>query len=238
MLNTLKGDNPTPRSLTLSPSILSADFAKLGEQLTALYGAGVRNIHVDVMDGQFVRNISMGIPVLASLTKFTKDKGLDIFFDVHLMIESPDKYLEPFVKAGAGGITIHLEASDYVNDVLRQVRGLGVQCGLAIRPHTPLELLYPYLETIDMALIMSVNPGFGGQDFIPNSIPRAAQLYRHISELGLNVAIQMDGGIEMDNIADVISAGVCNLVVGSALFDNEDLGKEAKFFIDKLHKVC
>jgi len=197
----------------LAPSILSADFMNLGNDIAEAYESGAEYIHFDVMDGIFVPNISFGIPVLASVRKGTK-----AILDVHLMIDRPERYVEKFAEAGADMITFHYEATSEVTDTINKIHASGAKAGISIKPGTPVDVLYPYLSMIDMVLIMSVEPGFGGQKFMPESLGRITAV-RQEAELQLrDIDIETDGGIIIENAAGVIHAGSNILVAGSAVF--------------------
>ncbi|MBO5087634.1 MAG: ribulose-phosphate 3-epimerase [Lachnospiraceae bacterium] len=201
----------------LAPSVLSADFSTLGNDIATVATAGAPIIHLDVMDGKFVPNISFGAPVISSVRKVT-----DAIFDVHLMIEEPSRYLEDFSKAGADIITVHYEACQDVAATLMQIRELGVKVGLSISPDTPADVLKPFLSQVDMILIMSVYPGFGGQKFIDASIDKIKVVRDMADELELNgLWIEVDGGIGADNIVSVMEAGANVFVAGSAVFKGD-----------------
>lgn len=201
----------------LAPSVLSADFSVLGNDIATVATAGAPIIHLDVMDGQFVPNISFGAPVIASVRKVT-----NAIFDVHLMIEEPSRYLEDFSKAGADIITVHYEACSDVSDTLSKIRDMGIKVGLSISPDTPVEVVRPYLNQVDMILIMSVYPGFGGQKFIEASLEKIKAVRTMADELQLNdLWIEVDGGIGVDNIATVMKAGANVFVAGSAVFKGD-----------------
>ena len=201
------------RPLIVAPSILAADFAKLGEEVQAVDAAGADWIHVDVMDGHFVPNISFGPDVMKSVRGYTKKP-----FDVHLMIAPCDPYLEAFAKAGADGITVHVEAGPHVHRSLQAVRVLGKRAGVALNPGTPIESIEPVIDLVDLVLIMSVNPGFGGQKFIPGA-PEKLRKARALAG-GRPIDIEVDGGVTPENAADVARAGANALVAGSAVFGN------------------
>lgn len=212
----------------LSPSILSADFWKLGEDIKAVKEAGVEWLHIDVMDGFFVPSISYGMPVIASIRK-----GTDMFFDVHLMIEQPERYIEDFAKSGADLINFHVEATEDVKAVIEQIRAVGKKVGITIKPKTPASAVEPYLELVDMVLVMTVEPGFGGQKLIPECIGKVTEIRKMVEEKGLNIDIEVDGGINIDNVEDAIKAGANVIVAGSAVFKN-DVAENAKAFLAKI----
>jgi ribulose-phosphate 3-epimerase len=201
----------------IAPSILSADFTRLGEEIAAVERGGARLVHFDVMDGHFVPNITIGLPVLKSLARAT---ALPI--DAHLMITEPGRYAEQFVEAGAQMVSVHVETDAHLHRTLTGVRAKGAQAGVAINPLTPLDCLEEALPFADFILLMSVNPGFGGQKFIPTSIDKLRRLRRMIDERGLKTRIEIDGGIDRTNIAEVASAGAEIIVAGSAVFGTSD----------------
>ena len=198
----------------IAPSILSADFARLSEEMKAAEEGGAEILHIDVMDGQFVPNITIGLPVVRSIRKVTEMK-----LDCHLMIEKPDRYAVKFVKAGADMVSVHVEADIHLHKTLNAVRAAGAKSGVAINPGTSLATLEEVLPYSDFVLLMSVNPGFGGQKFIPTSIQKLIRLRRMIQESGFDVRIEVDGGIDSENISKVIEAGADFIVAGSAIFD-------------------
>ncbi|MEJ2683871.1 MAG: ribulose-phosphate 3-epimerase [Candidatus Sulfobium sp.] len=199
----------------ISPSVLSADFSRVGEEVRAAEEAGAHMIHIDVMDGHFVPNISVGGVVIESIRKVT---GLPL--DVHLMIEEPDRYLNDFVKAGADILTVHSEACPHLHRTIQRTKELGVRAGVSLNPATPLCNLENILHDVDVVLLMSVNPGFGGQDFIPGSLEKIRVLRKMIAEAGLPVRIEVDGGIKPANAKTVADAGADILVMGSAFFSS------------------
>jgi ribulose-phosphate 3-epimerase len=201
------------------PSILAADFARLGEQIRTVEQAGAQMIHVDIMDGHFVPNLTMGPPITQSLRKATRLK-----MDHHLMIEDPDTYAPVFIKAGADCVSVHYEACRNLNRTLNMIRDEGARAGVVINPHSTVALLDDVLDIVDYVLVMSVNPGFGGQEFIPRSLLKVRQLDRARRERGLNFAIEIDGGINAENIAEVARSGVNWVVAGSSVFGEPDPG--------------
>jgi ribulose-phosphate 3-epimerase len=199
------------------PSILAADFAHLDREVAFAEQAGVSKLHLDVMDGHFVPNISFGPPVIQCIRAIT-----DLHLDVHLMIEDPDRYIRAFVQAGANSLSVHYEACRHLNRTLRAVQSEGVLAGVVINPATPLSVLDEVLDVADYVLLMSVNPGFGGQQFIPKTLSKVMQLEQRRRELGLRFPIQIDGGISVKNIADVTRAGVDWVVAGSSIYASDD----------------
>jgi ribulose-phosphate 3-epimerase len=195
------------------PSILAADFARLGEEIAPLEAAGCRMLHVDVMDGHFVPNFTLGPPVVASLRRVTK-----MTLDVHLMISDPDRYAPIFIEAGANQIIVHQEACIHLDRTLRMIQSEGARAGVAINPATPVSMLDEVLEVADYVLVMSVNPGFGGQKFIPNALHKVRQLAARKRERGLHLSIEIDGGVDSENVAEVVDAGVEWVVAGTSIF--------------------
>lgn len=210
--------------LILAPSILSADFSRLGEQIQAVEKAGAQYIHIDVMDGIFVPSISFGMPVIQSIRPCT-----DRVFDVHLMIDRPYRYIEEFVKAGADIITFHVEACDCVKETIEKIRKYGKKVGISLNPATPISAIEPYLELVDLILVMSVNPGFGGQKYIEGSTEKIAQLRKLVDERKLNAVISVDGGIKKENVREVLEAGADVVVAGSAVFHGDVEGNTGLF---------
>lgn len=200
----------------VAPSVLAADFAELGSQLRAVSEAGAEWIHLDVMDGAFVPSISFGMPVIKSIRRVT-----DRVFDVHMMVEEPGRYVEDMKKAGADLICVHQEACCHLDRTVNQIKELGLKAAVALNPATPVSTLSCILGEIDMALIMSVNPGFGGQKFIPYTLEKVRELRRMSDERGLDLDIQVDGGVGLDNVRQVIEAGANVIVAGSAVFKGD-----------------
>lgn len=201
----------------IAPSILSADFARLGEEITEVLDCGADVVHIDVMDGHFVPNITIGPLIVKAVRKIT-----DAPLDVHLMIENPDKYLDDFANAGADWITVHAETGHHLHRTIHRIKELGKKAGVVLNPATPLESIEWILEDIDLVMIMSVNPGFGGQSFIPSAITKIKQLKEQIDARGLKVGIEVDGGIGPDNIGEIARAGANIFVAGSAIFGQDD----------------
>lgn len=203
----------TDRKNILSPSILAADFSVLGEQIKEAAAAGAEYLHIDVMDGVFVPSISFGMPVVRTIRKIT-----NIIFDVHLMIVEPERYVREFAQCGADSITFHLEAAEDAEALIDQIHDLGCKAGMSIKPQTPVEAVRKYLNKLDMLLVMTVEPGFGGQKYIPESTERIRQIRQMATELGTDLDIQVDGGITRDNVRVVLDAGANVIVAGSAVF--------------------
>jgi ribulose-phosphate 3-epimerase len=200
-------------TIDIAPSILSADFSRLGAEIEAVARGGAAILHFDVMDGHFVPNLTVGLPVLKSLARAT-----DLPIDAHLMISEPGRYAEQFVEAGAKMVSVHVEADAHLHRTLASIKRAGAQAGVVINPATPIESLTEALQFADYVLVMSVNPGFGGQKFIPTSVDKVRRLRRMIDERQLATRIEIDGGIDLENIASVVAAGAEIIVAGSAVF--------------------
>ncbi|MGG7213980.1 ribulose-phosphate 3-epimerase [Clostridium nigeriense] len=202
----------------ISPSILSADFSKLGDEIINIDKAGADFIHIDVMDGNFVPNISIGLPVIKSIRNKTEK-----IFDVHLMIENPSRYIDEFVEAGADIITIHYEAEKHIDRAIEYIKSKGVKAGVSLNPGTPTFVLKDVIEKLDLVLIMSVNPGFGGQKFIPYSLNKIKEVKEMSLERNKDLLIEVDGGVDKNNSKSIIEAGANVLVAGSAIFGDGNL---------------
>lgn len=212
----------------LSPSILSADFSKLGEQINLLDEAGAQYVHIDVMDGMFVPSISFGLPVIKSIRSCT-----DRIFDVHLMIEEPARYINEFAEAGADIITVHAEACKHLDRTVEMIKEKGLIAGVALNPSTPLSAIEYVLPKVDMILIMTVNPGFGGQQFIPYTLQKIKDLKDMLKKTGNKADIEVDGGIKTDNVRQILEAGANIIVAGSAVFSG-DIVKNVNDFLEIL----
>lgn len=207
----------TPRPVLISPSLLASDFAALGEAVRAVEAGGADLIHVDVMDGHFVPNITIGIPVVRALKRIATKP-----LDVHLMIEQPDRHLDAFAKAGAGTITVHAEVSPHLHRTLTHIRSLGARAGVALNPSTPIHAIEEVIGSIDCVLVMTVNPGFGGQEFIPESYEKVRRVRALLEARGSRAHIEVDGGVDHGNAAALVEAGADVLVAGAAIFGSGD----------------
>ena len=203
--------------IIISPSVLAADFSKLGDEVKKAYDAGAEYIHLDVMDGIFVPNISFGAPVISAIRKSS-----GAVFDVHLMITDPQRYIDDFLSAGADLVTIHYESCDDPAEVLRYIRAKGAKAAVAIKPATDVSVVYPLLDLVDMVLIMTVEPGFGGQKLIPHTIDKVRELRKYMNEKGYTTDIQVDGGVTPENLPALTEAGANVIVAGSAIFKAAD----------------
>ncbi|MCI8497116.1 MAG: ribulose-phosphate 3-epimerase [Clostridiales bacterium] len=217
-------------NVKISPSILSADFANLGADCRTVQQGGAEMLHIDVMDGHFVPNISIGVPVVASLNKL----DLDIIFDVHLMISEPHRYIEPFAKAGADLITFHLESDSDADETIELIKSKGIIPAISVKPKTPAEAVFPYLDKVGMVLVMTVEPGFGGQSFMADMMPKVAAIRAECDRRGIEMDIQVDGGIDLNTAPVAAKAGANVLVAGSSVFGSDD----PMAMVGKLKKAC
>ena len=215
------------RTIDIAPSILSADFSRLAEEIKAVESGGAALLHVDVMDGHFVPNITVGLPVVKSLAQVTR-----LPLDAHLMISEPGRYAEQFVQAGAQMVSVHVEADAHLHRTVNAIKSAGAKAGVVINPATPIASLAEILDFVDYVLVMSVNPGFGGQKFIATTLDKVARLRRMIDQRGLPVRIEIDGGVDLSNIRQVIDAGVEIIVSGSAVFGTPDPGSAVREMLD------
>jgi ribulose-phosphate 3-epimerase len=221
-----------PEAPALAPSLLSANFGRLEEEIAAVVSGGARLIHLDVMDGHFVPNLTIGVPVVASIRRVTR-----LPLDVHLMIAEPDRYVQSFIDAGADMISVHQEATPHLNRTVHAIRDGGAAAGVVLNPATPLSTLQEILPDVDYVLLMSVNPGFGGQRFIPSTRDKVSALRRMIDTAGCRARIEVDGGVGPDNIADLRRRGADFFVAGSAVFDGRDPRARARDLVDRLERA-
>lgn len=210
----------------LAPSILSADFCQLGKQIEEIGEGGAQYVHIDVMDGVFVPSISFGMPIVSSIRPRTK-----MFLDVHMMVTKPERYVEEFVKCGADNVTIHVEACDCVEETLKKIKDLGAKASIALNPETPVSAIVPYLEFVDMVLVMTVHPGFGGQKYIAECTDKIREVRQLIEERKLDVNLEIDGGVNLDNLSMNLEAGANVIVAGSAVFKG-DIKEKTRQFLD------
>lgn len=213
----------------IAPSILSADFTRLGDEIRDVESAGADYIHIDVMDGHYVPNITIGPMIVEAAKRSTR-----LPLDVHLMISNPDQYIDIFRQSGADIITVHAEAVDHLHRSVQSIREAGARTGVSLNPATPLQVIEYTLDELDMVLVMTVNPGFGGQEFIPEVIPKIERLREMIRQRGLNTDIEVDGGINLDTIGLVSAAGANIFVAGSAIFHSEDYSKAIRMMRDRI----
>ncbi|MCR4691968.1 MAG: ribulose-phosphate 3-epimerase [Lachnospiraceae bacterium] len=211
---------------TLAPSILAADFSILGQQIAQIEEAGGTHLHIDVMDGVFVPSISFGFPIIKSIRKKSK-----LYFDVHLMITAPERYVEEFAEAGANGLTVHVEACKCMVDTLEKIRSLGMQPGVSLHPQTPVSAVIPYLENVDRVLVMTVNTGFGGQQYIEGCTKKIVMLREELDKRNLKAVLEVDGGVNRENASMILDAGADILVSGSSVFRG-DLKENLSYFLN------
>ncbi|SFO95008.1 ribulose-phosphate 3-epimerase [Halolactibacillus alkaliphilus] len=211
--------------MKLAPSILASDFSRLGEVIKETGDSDVDLIHIDVMDGHFVPNITFGPDVIKAVRSYT-----DIPFDVHLMVEEPDRYIKQFVEAGADIITVHVEACKHLHSVIQLIKSYGVKVGVVLNPATPVDVVDPFLAELDMVLLMSVNPGFGGQTFIKSTLEKIKQLRRKIANQCLEVDIEVDGGVTTENVKEILNAGANVIVAGSAIYNKGNISESVREF--------
>ena len=217
----------------LAPSLLAADFNILGQQIKETERLGAKYLHIDVMDGVFVPSISFGMPLISSIRETSRQ-----FFDVHLMIVNPMRYIKEFVECGADGITFHLEAVENASEVIRAIHEAGARASVSIKPGTPVEAVYPYLGQVEMVLLMSVEPGFGGQVFMPEAYGRIRKLRDYIDGHGMKTKIEVDGGIGKKNVKEVLQAGADICVAGSAVFKKRSIEENMSYFMKVFGELC
>lgn len=215
----------------LCPSILAADFWELGRQVEIVEKAGVPYLHIDVMDGMFVPSISFGMPVLRCVRKRSQ-----LFMDVHMMVEQPERYIEDLIRLGADSITIHVEACNCIPETLAKIRELGAKTGIAINPETPVSAVLPYMELVDMVLVMTVRPGFGGQEYIIDCIDKIKEMRQIINERYPDVKLEIDGGVTLGNLEMNLAAGANVIVTGSAIFKG-DIASNVREFLKRMEKI-
>jgi ribulose-phosphate 3-epimerase len=211
--------------MKLAPSILASDFARLGEVIKETGESDVDLIHIDVMDGHFVPNITLGPDIIKAVRPYT-----DVPFDVHLMVEEPGRYIKQFVEAGADIITVHVEACKHLHSVIQLIQSYGIKVGVVLNPATSVDVVDPFLAELDMVLLMSVNPGFGGQTFIPSTLEKIKRLRRKIANQCLDVDIEVDGGVTTENVKEILSAGANVIVAGSAIYNNQNISESIHEF--------
>jgi ribulose-phosphate 3-epimerase len=228
----LETPSRNPRSKRIAPSLLACDFSELGAQVREAQDAGSDWLHFDVMDGQFVPNLSIGLPILEATRKHT-----NLPIDVHLMVQNPERYFEIFAKTGADSITFHAESTAHAHSAIQHIHSLGKKAGMTVNPGTPLEFFKPVLAELDVALVMSVNPGFGGQKFIPQTLDRLRQLRVWRDDLNPNCLIEVDGGVNLENVSSVAQAGADVLVAGSAIFNSAGIAHNVKLFRHQISKL-